>query len=125
TSDLRLQKNSKKTRVGFNLGHNIPKPGWVPLTDSTTPSKSPSITIRTKGKALMTDMKFVTRKGGVKLANELGIPLRLSRVNKDAHYGVGPKPAAKYGPAHLYDPAEFLRYAETCCKPVEVSPTAA
>jgi hypothetical protein len=44
------------------------------------------------------------------MLNERGMPFTLSRVNKDTSFGRGPKPAAKYGPAHLYDPEEFLRY---------------
>ena len=57
--------------------------------------------------------RYVTRREGVKLVNEqLGIPLSLSTVEKDACLGVGPVPAASYGPKHLYTPEEFLRYAQ-------------
>jgi hypothetical protein len=60
----------------------------------------------------MSEERYVTRREGVKLVNEtLGIPLTKSVVDKDAHLGRGPKPAAFYGPKHLYTPEEFLRYA--------------
>ena len=59
----------------------------------------------------MTEVKYVTRRTGTALANESGIPLKLSRVNKDASLGVGPKPIAHYGPTELYTPEEFMRYA--------------
>lgn len=57
--------------------------------------------------------KFVTRKEGVALANERGIPLTVGRVHKDSADGCGPKPAGRYGPTFLYSAEEFLRYAET------------
>jgi hypothetical protein len=57
--------------------------------------------------------KYVTRREGVRLVNDkLGIPLSMSTVEKDACLGVGPTPAATYGPKHLYTPEEFLRYAQ-------------
>jgi len=56
--------------------------------------------------------QYVTRRDGVKLVRETtGIPLSMSTVDKDCHLGRGPKPVAKYGPKHLYEPEEFLRYA--------------
>jgi hypothetical protein len=57
------------------------------------------------------DKKFVTRREGVKLANDQGIPLSIGRVNKDSMDGIGPQPAGRYGPTYLYSPEEFLRYA--------------
>jgi hypothetical protein len=57
----------------------------------------------------MHDKKFVTRREGVKLANEQGIPLSIGRVNKDSMDGT--QPAGRYGPTFLYNPEEFLRYA--------------
>jgi hypothetical protein len=57
--------------------------------------------------------KFITRREGVRLANEQGIPISIGRVNKDCMDGIGPQPAGKYGPVHLYAPEEFMRYAET------------
>jgi hypothetical protein len=57
--------------------------------------------------------KFITRREGVRLANEQGIPISIGRVNKDCMEGIGPQPAGKYGPVHLYAPEEFMRYAET------------
>ena len=45
--------------------------------------------------------EFVTREGIVALANERGIPLTKSRVNKMAMHG-NLKPDATYGPTHLY-----------------------
>ena len=59
----------------------------------------------------MSDKQFVTRREGVKLANDRGIPLSIGRVNKDSMDGIGPQPCGRYGPTYLYDPAEFLRYA--------------
>jgi hypothetical protein len=59
----------------------------------------------------MSDRKFVTRREGVKLAREQGIPLSLGRVNKDSMDGRGPKPVGKYGPSDIYTAEEFLRYA--------------
>lgn len=57
--------------------------------------------------------RYVTRREGVRLVREeLGIPLSLSVVNKDACRGTGPVVAATYGPKHLYTPEEFLRYAQ-------------
>jgi hypothetical protein len=59
----------------------------------------------------MQEKKFVTRREGVKLANDQGIPLSIGRVNKDAMDGIGPQPAGRYGPVYLYEPSEFMRYA--------------
>ena len=59
----------------------------------------------------MQEKKFVTRREGVKLANDQGIPLSIGRVNKDSMDGIGPQPAGRYGPTFLYSPQEFLRYA--------------
>jgi hypothetical protein len=68
--------------------------------------------------------KYVTRRAGVKLVNEvLSIPLSLSTLNKDSYLGRSPKPAAKYGPKDLYSPEEFLRYARE--RLVKLSPEAA
>ena len=59
----------------------------------------------------MSDKQFVTRREGVKLANDRGIPLSIGRVNKDSMDGIGPQPVGRYGPTYLYTPTEFLRYA--------------
>ena len=59
----------------------------------------------------MSEKKFVTRREGVKLANDHGIPLSIGRVNKDSMDGIGPQPAGRYGPTFLYSPEEFIRYA--------------
>ena len=59
----------------------------------------------------MSEHLYVTRKEGVKLARERGIPLTIGRVAKDSMLGRGPAPAGKYGPGYLYTPEEFLRYA--------------
>ena len=59
----------------------------------------------------MHDKEFVTRREGVKLANAQGIPLTIGRVNKDSMNGIGPQPAGRYGPTHLYRPKVFIRYA--------------
>jgi len=52
-----------------------------------------------------------TRREGVKLVNDQGIPMSLGRVNKDSMDGIGPQPAGRYGPTFLYTPEEFIRYA--------------
>ena len=59
----------------------------------------------------MTEPKYVTRKAGVDLANQYGLPLTLSRVNKDSMDGKGPKPFGQLGPAQIYTAEEFMRYA--------------
>jgi hypothetical protein len=59
----------------------------------------------------MSEKKFVTRKEGVKLVREQGIPLTMGRVNKDSMDGRGPKPVGKYGPSDIYTAEEFIRYA--------------
>ena len=59
----------------------------------------------------MHDKKFVTRREGVKLVRERGIPLTVGRVNKDAMNGRGPEPVGKYGLAEIYTVEEFIRYA--------------
>ena len=59
----------------------------------------------------MHDKKFITRREGVDLARAHGIPMSVGRVNKDVMLGKGPKHAGKYGPTHLYEPSEFMRYA--------------
>jgi len=60
---------------------------------------------------MSSETKFVTRKTGVELANETGIPLTVGGVNKDAMNGRGPKPFGKLGPAEIYTVEEFMRYA--------------
>jgi hypothetical protein len=66
--------------------------------------------------------QYVTRRGGVELVRQkTGIPLSKSTVDKDCHLGRGPKPVAKYGPKHLYEPEEFLRYARA--RVVKLTPT--
>jgi hypothetical protein len=68
----------------------------------------------------MSEERYVTRREGVELVKQqLGIPLTKSVVDKDAHLGRGPKPAALYGHVHLYTPEEFLRYARNRITPVE------
>lgn len=59
----------------------------------------------------MSDKKYVTRREGVQLAREQGIPLTLGRVNKDVSDGRGPKHSGRYGPTYLYTPEDFLSYA--------------
>ena len=60
----------------------------------------------------MSEEKFVTRLEGIALVKEqLGIPLSLSTVNKDVHFGRGPIADAKYGNKDLYKPTTFLNYA--------------
>jgi hypothetical protein len=67
---------------------------------------------------------YWTRREGVNRANEAGIPLSLSRVNKDAHFGRGPVPAGRYGPAHVYKPEVFMEYAHSTIKRVPEKSTA-
>lgn len=59
----------------------------------------------------MQEREFVTRKEGVQLANDGGIPLTIGRVNKDCMDGIGPEPAGKYGPTFLYTREKFMQYA--------------
>jgi hypothetical protein len=60
----------------------------------------------------MTEVKYVTRRSGVKLVNERhGIPLKKSRVDKASSLGRGPKAIAHYGPTELYLEEEFVRWA--------------
>ncbi len=62
--------------------------------------------------------EFVTREEGCKLvADQLGIPLKLSAVEKAAHRGDGPTPAAKYGKRILYKPEVFLAWAKSRVEP--------
>ena len=58
-----------------------------------------------------TEKKYVTRREGVRLAREQGIPITVGRVNKDTMDGIGPKPVGRYGPTYIYTAEEFLRYA--------------
>jgi hypothetical protein len=57
------------------------------------------------------EVKFVTRREGVRIVREQGIPLTVSRVNKDAMNGVGPEPCGKYGPSEIYELPKFIQYA--------------
>lgn len=58
--------------------------------------------------------KFCTREEGCKLVHDqLGIPLKLSAVEKAGHRGDGPKVAAKYGKRLLYRPDDFLAWAQS------------
>jgi hypothetical protein len=59
----------------------------------------------------MSEQKYVTRREGVKVVREHGIPLSMGRVNKDSMEGRGPKPFGKYGPSDIYTAEEFMRYA--------------
>jgi hypothetical protein len=62
----------------------------------------------------MSETRLVTREELVKLVNaELGVPLKLSRLEKMAHQGVGPRVAARFGRRVLYDPNEALSWAAT------------
>ncbi len=66
--------------------------------------------------------EFVTREEGCKLvADRLGIPLKLSAVEKAAHAGKGPKPAARYGKRILYRPDEFLEWAKSRVDVIEAA----
>lgn len=60
----------------------------------------------------MSEEKYVTRREGVELVrSQLGIPLSLATVERDAYLGRGPEPDALYGKTHLYKPEKFLEYA--------------
>jgi len=71
-----------------------------------------------------TTKRFVTRRQGVELANAEGIPLTKSRVDKDCMKGVGPMPAARFGPRDLFTPATFLKYARALIQPIKKSEAA-
>jgi hypothetical protein len=64
--------------------------------------------------------EFVTREQGCKLVQaQLGIPLKLSFVEKAACKGIGPEVAAHYGKRVLYRPDDFLAWAESLVEKVE------
>ena len=71
-----------------------------------------------------TTKRFVTRRQGVELANAEGIPLTKSRVDKDCMKGVGPKPAARFGPRDLFTTDTFLKYARALIQPINKSEAA-
>jgi hypothetical protein len=63
---------------------------------------------------------LITRVQLATLANEvLGVPVKVSTIEKAAHRGTGPKPAARYGKAFLYDPDEGLAWVRTLTRAVE------
>ena len=56
--------------------------------------------------------RYVTRQEGIDAAQKIiGLPLKRSRVEKDALSGRGPKPAAWYGKRPLYRYDDFIAYA--------------
>ena len=62
---------------------------------------------------------LLTRKQVVEtVREETGIPLRPSRLDKDAMLGRAPKPAAIYGKTHLYTRAAALEYARSLIRPL-------
>jgi nicotinamidase-related amidase len=61
-------------------------------------------------------MKFLTRHGIVEEARAKGIPLALSRVEKDAAAGKLGKPDARYGKVHLYTESTGRAYIESLIK---------
>ena len=62
---------------------------------------------------------LLTRRQAVELIREeLGVPLGLSKIEKDAMDGRGPKPRAKYGRHFLYDRADVLAYGRSLIEPV-------
>src|SRR5690606_18888304 len=57
---------------------------------------------------------LLTRKQAVELIRaELGVPLGLSKIEKDAMDGRGPKPRARYGRHFLYDRDDVLAYGRS------------
>jgi hypothetical protein len=50
---------------------------------------------------------------------ELGIPIALSTIEKAAMNGGGPKPAARYGKAYLYEKAPAFEWAKTLIVPAD------
>jgi hypothetical protein len=62
---------------------------------------------------------LVTRKQAVELIRaELGVPLGLSKIEKDAMDGCGPRPRARYGRHFLYDRDDVLAYGRSLIEPV-------
>ncbi len=49
---------------------------------------------------------------------ELGIPITKSTIEKAAMNGTGPRPAARYGKAFLYEPRVALDWARSLVTPV-------
>lgn len=52
---------------------------------------------------------------------ELGIPITMSTIEKAAMNGNGPKPAANYGKAYLYEKAAAFDWARTLITPASVA----
>lgn len=61
---------------------------------------------------LLTRAQLVTS-----IRDELGIPVKLSTIEKAAMNGTGPAPAAKYGRAYLYEKAPAFEWAQGLITP--------
>lgn len=62
----------------------------------------------------MSDDRLFTRREGIELIRvELGVPIPLSRFEKDAMNGAAPRPAATYGRHFLYTRAQILGYGRS------------
>jgi hypothetical protein len=67
-----------------------------------------------------TTERLFTRTEIVEAINaELGIPVALSTIEKAAMNGGGPKPAARYGKAYLYEKASAFEWARTLITPAQ------
>ena len=63
---------------------------------------------------MLEDAPLLTRRQAVELIrSELGVPLGLSKIEKDAMDGRGPRPRARYGRHFLYDRADVLDYGRS------------
>jgi hypothetical protein len=63
--------------------------------------------------------RYVTRRQLVERANAEGIPLKESRVDKEAMKGNRPPLAAKFGRQELYEEGAALAWARSLLQPVE------
>jgi hypothetical protein len=67
----------------------------------------------------MTERLFTRAEIVAAINAELGIPVALSTIEKAAMNGNGPKAAARYGKAFLYEKASAFDWARTLIKPAE------
>ena len=64
-------------------------------------------------------MALLTRKQLAARAQAEGIPLKDSRIDKEAHRGNGPPIAHRWGRQELYEEERALAWARSLLRPVE------
>jgi hypothetical protein len=73
----------------------------------------------------MTDERLLTRDElAALILNEQGVPVPLSRIERDTINGKGPRPVAKYGRRYLYTPDEARAYGRSLITPLGESKVA-